>query len=116
MQLQLRMRPAGRAENITLVAPPPVIDPDSGEVSQMIDERAIADLPLGTPLHRSGAFVTRCDTGPARADFGVDGDLSYGGTRGYQNSYLVDGADNNNSFYAQARSILRAVPVRQRSD
>ena len=39
MQLQLRLRPAGRAENITVVAPPAVIDPDSGEVSQVIDER-----------------------------------------------------------------------------
>jgi hypothetical protein len=39
MQLQLRLRPAGRAANITVVAPPAVIDPDSGEVSQVMDER-----------------------------------------------------------------------------
>lgn len=46
MQLQLRLRPAGRAENITVIAAPAILDPDSGEVSQVIDERAIADLPL----------------------------------------------------------------------
>jgi hypothetical protein len=46
MQVQFRLRPAGRAESIMVVAPPALIDPDSGEVSQVIDERAIADLPL----------------------------------------------------------------------
>jgi len=37
MQLQFRLRPAGRAENITVTAPPPINDPESGEVSQLID-------------------------------------------------------------------------------
>ncbi len=46
MQLQFRLRPAGHAETITVLAPPTMLDPDSGEVSQVIDERAIADLPL----------------------------------------------------------------------
>ena len=33
-------------------------------------------------------------------------DLSYGGTRGYQNSYLVDGTDDNNSFFAQYSLLI----------
>ena len=33
---------------------------------------------------------------------------SYGGIRGYQSSFLVDGADNNNGFFAQARGRYRA--------
>jgi len=33
---------------------------------------------------------------------GSNGDLSYGGIRGYNNSFLVDGGDNNNGFYGQA--------------
>ena len=37
-----------------------------------------------------------------------NGDLSFGGIRGFQNNFLVDGADNNNSFYAQARGRYRA--------
>src|SRR6476619_3089035 len=36
------------------------------------------------------------------------GDLAFGGIRGYQSSYLVDGADNNNAFFAQARGRYRA--------
>ena len=36
------------------------------------------------------------------------GDLSFGGLRGFQNSFLVDGGDNNNGFFAQARGRYRA--------
>ena len=37
-----------------------------------------------------------------------NGDLSFGGVRGFQNSFLVDGTDDNNSFFAQARGRYRA--------
>ena len=37
-----------------------------------------------------------------------NGDLAFGGIRGYQSSYLVDGEDNNNAFFAQARGGYRA--------
>src|SRR6516162_9566213 len=46
MQLEFRLRPAGPSENITVVAPPPIVDPESGQVSQIIDQQAILDLPL----------------------------------------------------------------------
>ena len=42
----LRLRPEGHAENITVVAATPIFDPESGEVSQLIDHQAIVDLPL----------------------------------------------------------------------
>ncbi|HZD30502.1 MAG TPA: carboxypeptidase-like regulatory domain-containing protein, partial [Candidatus Angelobacter sp.] len=109
MQLQLRLRAQGHAENITVVAPPPVVDPESGEVSQIIDQRAIADLPLNGRRYTDLALLMPGVTqDPRGLTSGSNGDLSYGGTRGYQNSYLVDGADDNNSFYAQARGRYRA--------
>src|SRR5262249_45638331 len=36
-----------------------------------------------------------------------NGDLSFGGIRGFQNSFLVDGSDYNNGFFAQARGRYR---------
>jgi outer membrane receptor protein involved in Fe transport len=109
MQLQLRLRPAGRSEHITVVAPPALVDPDSGEVSQLIDEQAIVDLPLNGRRYTDLALLSPGVTqDPRGLTSGSNGDLSYGGTRGYQNSFLVDGADNNNSFFAQARGRYRA--------
>jgi hypothetical protein len=91
MQVQLRLRPAGRAENITVLAPPALIDPESGELSQVIDEQAIANLPLNgrrfTDLALLSPGVTQ---DPRGLTSGSNGDLSYGGTRGYQNRFLVD--------------------------
>jgi len=88
MQVQFRLRLAGHAESITVVAPPAVIDPDSGEVSQVIDERAIADLPLNGRRHTDLALLSPGVTqDPRGLTSGSNGDLSYGGTRGYQNSY-----------------------------
>ena len=43
------------------------------------------------------------DAGPRGLTSSSNGDLAFGGIRGYQSSYLVDGADNNNGFFAQAR-------------
>jgi hypothetical protein len=63
--------------------------------------------PQRPPLHGSGAAVAGLTQDPRGLTSGSNGDLSYGGTRGYQNSYLVDGGDNNNSFYAQARGRYR---------
>ena len=39
---------------------------------------------------------------------GSNGDLAFGGIRGFQSSYLVDGGDNNNAFFGQARGRYRA--------
>jgi hypothetical protein len=109
MQLEFRLRPAGPSENITVVASAPIVDPESGQVSQIIDEQAILDLPLNGRRYTDLALLVPGVTqDPRGLTSGSNGDLSYGGTRGYQNSYLVDGADNNNSFFAQARGRYRA--------
>jgi hypothetical protein len=109
MQLEFRLRPAGPSENITVVASAPIVDPESGQVSQIIDQQAILDLPLNGRRYTDLALLMPGVTqDPRGLTSGSNGDLSYGGTRGYQNSYLVDGADNNNSFFAQARGRYRA--------
>jgi hypothetical protein len=74
-----------------------------------VDDHAITDLPLNgrryTDLLLLSPGVTQ---DPRDLTSGSNGDLSYGGIRGYNTSFLVDGADNNNGFYAQARGRYRA--------
>src|SRR3974390_3239172 len=77
-QLQFRLRPAGRAEKITVTAPPPINDPESGEVSQLIDQQAIADLPLNGRRYTDLALFTPGVTqDPRGLTSGSNGDLSY---------------------------------------
>ena len=73
MQLQFRLHPAGRAESITVTAPPPLVDPQSGEVSQLIDQQAILDLPLNGRRYTDLALLEPGrHPGPARPDVGVE--------------------------------------------
>jgi hypothetical protein len=83
MQLQFRLRPAGRAEDITVVAPAAIIDPESGEVSQVIGEQSIAGLPLnGRPYTDLVLLSPGVTQDPRGLTSDANGDLFYGGIRG----------------------------------
>ena len=68
------------AETITVLAPPTILDPDSGEVSQVIDERAITDWPLNGRRYTDLALLSPGVTqDPSGLTSGSNGDLFYGG-------------------------------------
>jgi hypothetical protein len=108
-RLIFKLKVAGPKESITVseALPTEVTDPSS--VSALVDEQAIKDLPLNdrryTDLLLLSPGVTQ---DPRGLTSGSNGDLSYGGIRGYNTSYLIDGLDNNNGFYAQALGRYRA--------
>src|SRR4051812_27504667 len=78
-------------------------------VSDVIDQRAISDFPLNGRRFTDLALLTPGVTqDPRGLTSSSNGDLAFGGVRGYQSSFLVDGADNNNSFFGQARGRYRA--------
>jgi hypothetical protein len=70
-------------------------------VSSLIDEAAIAGLPLNGRRFTDLALLTPGVTQDPRGLMsGTNGDLAFGGIRGYQSSFLVDGGDNNNAFFS----------------
>ena len=78
-------------------------------MSALLDERAIKDLPLnGRRFTDLLLLVPGVTQDPRGLTSGSNGDLSYGGIRGYNTSFLVDGDDNNNGFFAQAMGRYRA--------
>ncbi len=108
-QLRFQLAPATRIETVDVIAPPVEVQTQTGEVSNAIVERAILELPLNGRRFTDLALLTPGVTqDPRGLTSGSNGDLSFGGVRGYQNNFLVDGTDNNNSFYAQARGRYRA--------
>jgi hypothetical protein len=108
-EIEFHLSIAGPQENITVSGAPKLVDTQSTAVSTLIDERAIADLPLNgrrfSDLMLLSPGVTQ---DPRSLTSATNGDLSFGGLRGFQNSFLVDGGDFNNAFFAQARGLYRA--------
>ncbi|MGA2457484.1 MAG: TonB-dependent receptor [Terriglobales bacterium] len=108
-QLTFKLKVAGPKESITVSEAPRMAETDPSSVSALVNERAIKDLPLNgrrfTDLLLLSPGVTQ---DPRGLTSGSNGDLSYDGIRGYNTSFLVDGGDNNNGFYAQASGRYHA--------
>src|SRR6202008_4977266 len=94
---------------VTVSESPQLVETQPTAISAVLDERAINDLPLNgrrfTDLALLAPGVTQDPRGLTSSS---NGDLAFGGIRGYQSSYLVDGADNNNAFFSQATGRYRA--------
>ncbi len=103
-QVTIQLQVEGTKESITVQSKPLTVDTEPNGVSDLIDARAIAELPLSGRRFTDLALLTPGVTqDPRGLTAGTNGDLSFGGVRGFQTSFLVDGADNNNAFFSQAR-------------
>jgi hypothetical protein len=108
-ELEFKLPVAGAKETVTVSGEPPLVETQPSGVSSLIDERAINELPLNGRRYTDLALLTPGVTqDPRGLTSGSNGDLAFGGIRGFQSSYLVDGGDNNNAFFAQARGRYRA--------
>jgi hypothetical protein len=86
-----------------------LVETKPSAVSTLLDERAIGDLPLnGRRFSDLALFSPGVTEDPRSLTSSTNGDLSFGGLRGFHNSFLVDGGDYNNAFVAQARGRYRA--------
>ncbi len=109
LQLDFALAVAGAKETVTVSAGPQLVDTQPSAISALLDERAINELPLNGRRYTDLALLAPGVTqDPRGLTSSSNGDLAFGGIRGYQSSYLVDGADNNNAFFAQARGRYRA--------
>lgn len=108
-RLEFRLEVAGVKETVTVSGAPPLVETQPNAISSLIDSRAIDELPLDGRRYTDLALMTPGVTqDPRGMTSGSNGDLAFGGIRGYQSSYLVDGEDDNNAFFAQARGRYRA--------
>jgi hypothetical protein len=109
IELQFKLTVAGAKETVTVSGAPPLVETQPTAVSSWIETRAIDELPLDGRRFTDLALMTPGVTqDPRGMTSGSNGDLAFGGIRGFQTSYLVDGADNNNAFFSEARGRYRA--------
>ena len=109
VELEFALKVAGPGETVNVPGEAPLVETQSSEVSSVVDERAIEQLPLNGRRFTDLALLTPGVTQDPRSLTSTsNGDLAFGGVRGFHSSFLVDGADNNNAFFAQARGRYRA--------
>src|ERR1700722_10663941 len=107
-ELDFHLTVAGAQENFTVSGAPSAVETQPSAVSTVLDERALGDLPLDGRRFSDLALLSPGVTqDPRSLTSSTNGDLSFGGIRGFQNSCLVDGGDYNNAFFAQARGRYR---------
>ncbi len=107
--LDFHLTVAGTHENVTVSGAPALVEPQTSAVSTLLDERAVNDFPLnGRRFSDLALFSPGVTQDPRSLTSSTNGDLSFGGIRGFQNTILVDGGDYNNAFFAQARGRYRA--------
>jgi hypothetical protein len=86
-----------------------LLDTSKTEVSSTVNERSIQELPINGRRFTDFVLLTPGVTQDPRGMSGSqNGDLAFGGLRGINNNVQIDGVDNNNAFFAQARGRYRA--------
>ncbi len=100
--IDLRMQPAGLAENVTVTAETPVVDTRRTDVSNVVGQQEIENLPMNG--RRWDNFVL---LSPGVTNDGNFGLVSYRGISGLYNNNMVDGVDNNQAFFSEARGRTR---------
>jgi len=109
LDLAFPLEVAGTRETVNVSEVAPTVETLPAGTSSVVDERAIADLPVNGRRFSDLALLTPGVTqDPRSLTSGSNGDLAFGGIRGFQTSFLVDGVDDNNAFFSQERGRYRA--------
>jgi outer membrane receptor protein involved in Fe transport len=96
--VRLVLEPAGVQAAVTVSSEAPLIETTKSEVASVVDEKLIKALPANGRNFLDFVLAT---PGVVKDNFRV-GDLVFAGQRGTLNSIVVDGTDNNNTFFGQA--------------
>ena len=98
LTVDLAMPVKATAEAVTVTGEGALVDTSKTEVSQVVSEGAVTNLPIAGRRWDSFVLLT-----PNVTTDGTSGLVSYRGVSGLYNSNTVDGANNNQAFFSEAR-------------
>ena len=98
LSIDIALKVAATQEEVTVTAEAPVIETARTQQSSIVNERAVSNLPVNGRNFIDFVLTTPGVTRDTRA-----GDISFAGQRGTLNSLVIDGADNNNTFFGQTQ-------------
>ncbi len=100
--IDLKMAVKSGTETVTVTGEAPIVDTQKTEVSQEVDENLVKDLPIIGRRWDNFVLLTPGVT----SDGGL---VSYRGISGLYNNNSVDGANNNQAFFSEARGRSQAT-------
>jgi hypothetical protein len=98
------LKVASITEVVTVTGGAPLIEPEKIESSQVVGQNLIQNLPINGRRWTDFALLT-----PGASADGGFGLVSYRGISSLYSNNTVDGADNNQAFFSEARGRTRAV-------
>jgi len=93
---------AAAAEVVTVTEDAPITEPDRTAYTALVSEESIENLPISG--RRFTDYQLLSPTVQPDGPFGL---VSYRGLSGLYNNNMVDGADNNQAFFSEARGRTR---------
>ena len=99
LTIDISMAVESTQAEVTVTGEAPVVDPEKTEVSQVISTAAVSNLPVSGRRWDTFALLT-----PNVTNDGTSGMVSYRGISGLYNSNTVDGANNNQALFSEARA------------
>lgn len=100
VDLQLPLKAA--TESITVTGAQGIIETEKSEVSTLVTQTQVENLPLNGRRWDNLVLLT-----PGVSEDGGFGGVSFRGISSLYNNNMVDGADNNQAFFAEARGRTR---------
>ena len=100
----ITLQVAAAAETVVVTEAAPVMDIEKTDVSSTVSEEVVTNVPVIGRRFDNYVLLT-----PAVTPDGTFGLTTYRGVSGLYNNNTIDGADNNQAFFSEARGRTRAV-------
>jgi len=105
LTINLALKVSSATTTIEVSSAPTILDVDKTEVSQVVDQQIVQNMPVNTRNWSSFALLT-----PNVTQDGGSGLISFHGISGLYNQNYVDGANNNQILFSEARGRSNGMP------
>jgi hypothetical protein len=105
LTIDLKLAVSSAATTVEISSETPLLDPEKMEVSQVVDQELIQSLPVNARNWSNFVLLT-----PNVVQDGGSGLISFHGISGLYNENYVDGANNNEMLFAEARGRASGAP------
>ncbi len=105
LTVDLSLSVSASSTTVEVAATPEILDTQKTEVSQVMDTNLVANLPVNARNWSDFVLLT-----PNVTQDGATGLISFHGISGLYNQNYVDGANNNDIFWSEARGRSNGAP------